>query len=305
MQHMNSSDIQRYKKVRFGAWIGIIGNIVLAVMKGIVGVTANSRALVADAVHSASDVIGSVAVLIGVRAAKLPPDEDHPYGHGKAETVTAIIVAVLLFIVGFELALNAGQSFFEPVRVPGTAAIIAVLISIVIKELMFRYKIYLGKRYNSDALITDAWHHRSDVFSSTAALIGISLSILGSRMDIAWLAYMDSAAGFFVSLLVMRIGWKLGSEAIHNTLDHVMHKEDTAFLYRRAEAVEGVEAIDELLARELGHYVIVDIKVAVDPHITVEEGHQIGKQVKKALMQENYIKDVRVHINPSGAEEEN
>ncbi|WP_096188253.1 cation diffusion facilitator family transporter [Evansella halocellulosilytica] len=294
----------RYKKVRFGAWVGIIGNVVLAAVKAIVGLMANSRALVADAVHSASDVIGSVAVLIGVRAAKQPPDKDHPYGHGKAETVTAIIVAVLLFVVGLEIAINAGKSFFEPIDVPGMAAIYAVIFSIIVKELMFRYKIHLGKKYKSDALITDAWHHRSDVFSSLSALLGIGASIIGGNIGVPWLIYADPLAGLFVAILIIKMAWKLGSEAIHNTLDHVLHDEDTTDMYAEASTVEGVMKIDELLAREHGHYVIVDLKVAVDPEITVEEGHTIGKRVKERLMEDDYVQDVRVHINPYSNNEE-
>ncbi|PYZ98803.1 cation-efflux pump [Alteribacter lacisalsi] len=288
----------RYKKVRFGAWVGIIGNIILAAVKAVTGIMANSRALVADAVHSASDVVGSVAVLVGVRAAKMPPDEDHPYGHGKAETITAIIVAVLLFFVGLEIAINAVKALFEPIAVPGMAAIYAIIFSIIVKELMFRYKIHLGKKYRSDALITDAWHHRSDVFSSVAALIGIGASIFGGNIGIDWLVYADPAAGFFVAILIGKMAWKLGSEAIHNAMDHVLHEEDTEAMLEEAEKVDGVLAINELLAREHGHYVIVDIKVAVDPGITVEDGHRIGKRVKDRLMEDEYVQDVRVHINP-------
>ncbi|WP_041808732.1 cation diffusion facilitator family transporter [Evansella cellulosilytica] len=295
---------ERYKKVKFGAWVGIIGNIALAVIKFIVGMLANSRALVADAVHSASDVVGSVAVLIGIRAAQLPPDRDHPYGHGKAETITAIIVAVLLFIVGLEIAIGAINAFFEPIAVPGIIAIYAVIFSIVVKELMFRYKIYLGKKYKSDALITDAWHHRSDVFSSIAALLGIGASIIGGYVGIPWLVYADPVAGLFVAILIGKMAWKLGSESIHNTLDHVLHDEDTEEMLQAAQNVAGVFKVDELLAREHGHYVIVDIKIAVNPEITVEEGHTIGKNVKAKLMEDEYVQDVRVHINPYSTEKE-
>lgn len=289
---------ERFKKVQFAAWVGIIGNIILALIKGIVGWLAGSRALVADAVHSASDVVGSVAVLIGVRAAKLPPDEDHPYGHGKAESIAAIIVAVLLFIVGFEIALSAIKSFNEPIQVPGTIAIYAVIFSIVVKELMFRYKYNLGKKYRSEALITDAWHHRSDVFSSFAALLGIGASILGGYIGIPWLVYADPLAGLFVSILIIKMAWSLGKQSIHNALDHVLHDEDTVEMRKAAFEVEGVLSIDEFLAREHGHYVIIDIKIGVDPYITVEEGHSIGKLVKEELVKIEHVHDVRVHINP-------
>jgi cation diffusion facilitator family transporter len=228
----------------------------------------------------------------------LPPDRDHPYGHGKAESVAAIIVAVLLFIVGFEIALNAFQSFFERVEVPKVIAIYAVVFSIVVKELMFRYKYQLGKKYKSEALMTDAWHHRSDVFSSFAALIGIGAAILGGHLNISWLVYGDAIASAFVAILIGKMAWSLGSQSIHNALDHVLHEEDTVEMKKAATDVQGVMNIDEFLAREHGHYVIIDIKVAVDPSITVEEGHTIGKRVKKRLLEEKNVHDVLVHINP-------
>ncbi|OIJ21964.1 cation-efflux pump [Anaerobacillus alkalidiazotrophicus] len=294
----------RFKQVQFAAWVGIIGNIVLAIIKGVVGWLAGSRALVADAVHSASDVVGSVAVLIGVRAAKLPPDKDHPYGHGKAESIAAIIVAVLLFIVGVEIALSAIQSFNEPIQVPGIIAIYAVIFSIIVKELMFRYKYRLGKKYRSEALVTDAWHHRSDVFSSFAALLGIGASIVGGYIGIPWLVYADPLAGLFVSILIVKMAWSLGKQSIHNAMDHVLHEEDTVEMRKISSDVEGVLSVDEFLAREHGHYVIVDIKIAVNPNITVEEGHTIGKRVKQELVKLDHVQDVRVHINPYSNEVE-
>ncbi len=295
--YVSEADV-RYRKVRFAAWVGIVGNIILAILKAVIGIMANSRALVADAVHSASDVVGSVVVLIGVRAAKLPPDRDHPYGHGKAESVAAIIVSVLLFIVGFEIALGAFQSFFEPVEIPKVIAIYAVVFSIIVKELMFRYKYQLGKKYKSEALMTDAWHHRSDVFSSFAALIGIGAAILGGHLNISWLVYGDAIASAFVAILIGKMAWSLGQQSIHNALDHVLHEEDTVEMKKAAANVQGVLNIDAFLAREHGHYVIIDIKVAVEPSITVEEGHTIGKQVKERLLEEKNVHDVLVHINP-------
>ncbi|WP_216829113.1 cation diffusion facilitator family transporter [Alkalihalobacterium elongatum] len=294
----------RYQKVKTGAWVGIIGNIILAIIKGVVGFLSNSRALIADAVHSASDVVGSVAVLIGVRAAKMPPDRDHPYGHGKAESIAAIIVAVLLFIVGVEIAIDAIKAFTEPIAVPKVIAIYAVIFSIIVKEIMFRYKYHLGKKYRSEALITDAWHHRSDVFSSIAALLGIGGSIIGGAVGIPWLVYADPVAGLFVSILIVKMAWQLGSQSIHNTLDHVLHEEDTVDMKKAVTSVEGVLNLDEFLAREHGHYVIIDLKIAVNPDITVKEGHAIGKAVKKRLLEENHVHDVLVHINPYEKKEE-
>ncbi|PRO65148.1 cation-efflux pump [Alkalicoccus urumqiensis] len=272
-------------------------------MKGITGVAADSRALVADALHSASDVVSSIAVLIGVRAAQQPPDEDHPYGHGKAETVTAIIVSVLLIIVGVEVGIDAVTSMFNPAGIPGIWAVYAAGASILIKEAMFQYKVRLGKKYHSSALIADAWHHRSDVFSSLAVLLGVAGAIAGAAFGIPGAVYLDPAASIVVAALIIRMGWQLGSEAIHQTIDHVLHDEDAQWMVDAAEEVDGVLQIDELLAREHGHYVIIDIKLSVDPYISVEDGHRIGKQVKKRLMKYRHVHDVRVHINPYSEEE--
>ncbi|MFZ3588292.1 cation diffusion facilitator family transporter [Bacillus sp. DJP31] len=278
-------------------------NILLAILKGVIGTISNSKALLADAVNSASDVAGSIAVYIGVRAAKQPPDEDHPYGHGKAESIAAIIVAVLLFVVGLEIGRSSIESFFHTIEAPGIAAIYALLISIIAKELMFRYKIKLGKRINSDAITVNAYEDRSDVFSSLAALIGIGAAITGERIGLDWLVYADPVAGVFVSVMVIIMAWKLGSESIHNTLDHVLHDEDTNEMREVVLKVDGVKKIDTLHAREHGHYVIVDLKISVDPYITVEEGHKIGKTVKEKLVKHAHVQDVFVHVNPFNNEE--
>ncbi len=261
----------------------------------------HSKALIADAVHSASDIAGSLAVYIGLRAAKQPPDKDHPYGHGKAESIAAIIVAVILFLAGLQIGRSSIESFFVEVEVPKGLAIYAVLISIVLKEALFRYKYRLGKKLNSTALIVNAYEHRSDVYSSLAALVGIGASILGGKFHVSWLIYGDAIAGIVVSILVLRMAWKLGAigaNAIHTTLDHVMHEEDIVDFIEVVNSVPGVKEIGELLAREHGYYVIIDLKISVDPYITVEAGHEIGKNVKRKLMDNPNVHNVFVHINP-------
>lgn len=289
---------ERFRKAEIAAIIGILGNIILAVLKGVIGSISNSRALIADAAHSASDVAGSFAVFVGLRAAKLPPDKDHPYGHGKAESIAAIIVAVLLLLVGVEIGISSGKALFQPIEAPGTLALYAALISIVVKEAMFRYKYRLGKKIKSDALIVNAYEHRSDVYSSIAVLIGIAGAILGSKFSLPWLIYADPIAGIFVSVLIAKMAVKLGFESIHTTLDHVLHEEDTTEYKEVITGMPGVVNLDEFYAREHGHYVIIDIKLGVDPDISVKEGHDIGKDVKKRLLEEDDVHDVLVHINP-------
>jgi cation diffusion facilitator family transporter len=292
----------RFKQAEFAAISSIVMNLLLAILKGVIGVISNSKALLADAVNSASDVAGSIAVYIGVRAAKQPPDEDHPYGHGKAESIAAIIVAVLLLMVGLEIGRSSIKSFFHEIQAPSMPAIYAVVFSIVAKELMFRYKIRLGKRINSDAIIVNAYEDRSDVFSSMAALVGIGASIIGSRLGYDWLVYADPVAGVLVSIFIIFMAFKLGSGSIHNTLDHVLHEEETKEMRDIVLHVPGVKKIDGFFARVHGHYVIVDIKISVDPYITVEEGHKIGKNVKQQLIGQAHVQDVFVHVNPYNEE---
>lgn len=288
----------RFKKAEFAAMLGIIVNIFLALIKWGIGIYAGSRALVADAVHSASDVAGSLAVYLGLKAAKRPPDQDHPYGHGKAESIAAIIVAVLLFLVGIEIGKSSFKAFFSPIEAPKAIAIIAVVVSIIVKEILFRYKYKLGKELNSDALIVNAYEHRSDVYSSIAALIGIGSAILGGKLGIDWLEYADPVAGIVVSIMVLKMAWSLGKESIHNTLDHVLHEEDTLELRSAVEEINEVKQINELHAREHGSYVVIDLKISVDPNMTVEEGHRVGKKVKQKLLEMNHVHNVFVHINP-------
>lgn len=291
---------QRLTQASRGAWLGIVGNAALALMKFIIGWISGSKALIADAAHSASDIGGSLIVLVGLRAAHKPPDKDHPYGHGKAESIAAIIVSLLLVYVGVEIAIHSIKTIAGGVsEAPKGIALIAIVISIVVKEAMFQYKYRLGKRLNSQALIANAWEHRSDVYSSIAALVGVGGAVLGKYLGIPLFYYLDPIAGSVVALMVLKMGYDLIRESIHNTMDHVLHEEDSKHLFEAIQNVRGVEAIDDLRAREHGPYLIVDVKISVNPKITVLEGHEITRNVKMTLLRKfSNISDVFIHVNP-------
>lgn len=289
---------ERFHKAEAVAKLGIFGNLYLALFKSIIGVYANSRALIADAVNSASDVAASLIVMLGLKMAKKPPDEEHPYGHGKAESIAAIIVAVLLCIAGFEIGKSSFLAFFKPIDSPKFVAVFAILASILLKEIMFRYTYKMGKKLQSEALIATAYDHRSDVYSSSAAFFGVVLAIAGDYFHFPFLVYADPVAGLFVSLLILKMAFHLGKESVMNTMDLVLPESETDRYCKIVEEVDGVEKVDELLARVHGHYVIIDIKIAVDPSITVEEGHHAAKAVKALLMKEHNVENVFVHVNP-------
>lgn len=290
----------RIGKAEMAAWLGIAGNVALAGVKGAIGIAAGSKALMADAVSSATDVAGSLTVLVGLRAAKRPADTDHPYGHGKAEPIAAIIVSVLMILIGFEIGKSSLQHLRSGVtEPPGWIALVALAVSIVVKEALFRYNYALGKELSSHALIAGAWDHRTDVFSSIAASLGVIGALAGKWLDQPKLYVLDPAAGLFVSALVLRMGYKLIKDSVHNTMDHVLHDEDAAELVQTVQRIKGVITVDGLRAREHGHYVIVDVKISVNPKITVAEGHEIAKITKQHLMKRFiHVSDVLVHVNP-------
>ena len=292
--------VERNRQGEFVIWLGIACNAALAVMKAAIGVVGYSKALIADAVNSASDVFGSIAVLVGLKVSRKPPDEDHPYGHGKAETISAIIASVLLMVAGLEIGLSGVRSILAGVEEPpGWIAFWALVLAIFVKEGLFRYQYRIGRKTASQALIAASWDHRSDVFASLAALVGVGGAIVGGYLGKEWLFYLDPVAAILVSLMVIRVGYRLVMESVHSAIDHVLHEEDAAEIVRAAEQVPGVLAVDELRARELGPYVIVDVKISVDPCITVLEGHGIAKRVKQKLTGEfDRVFDVFVHVNP-------
>lgn len=290
----------RKRPIVVATWIGIFVNVFLTIIKGIGGFISGSKALLADALHSASDIVSSIVILFAVRIANKPPDKEHPYGHGKAENIGAIIVAFLLIVIGLEISVSSVKVFFgETPSAPATIAFVIIIISILIKEILFHYKNYVGKKYNSTALIAEAWHHRSDALSSLAVLIGVSLAIVGEKFDVPILLYGDAVAGIIVSIIVIKIGYDIAKEASGIMMEEVLNEEDIKDYVDAVYEVEGVKRIDELLARNHGSYYIIDLKVSVDPNITVKEGHDIAHEVHRKLIEQfDEIEHVLVHINP-------
>ncbi|WP_347861090.1 cation diffusion facilitator family transporter [Salimicrobium sp. PL1-032A] len=291
---------QRNRQAQVASWVGIIANICLSILKGIAGWISGSRALIADAVHSASDVISSIAVLAGVSIANKPPDDEHPYGHGKAENIATIIVSMLLILVGFEIAWSSIKVFWgEPPTSPTGLALIVTVIALAIKEILFQYKNRLGKRINSPALIADAWHHRSDALSSFGVLLGVGGAMLGKILGIDGLLYMDPIAGVVVAVFIIGLGYKMARESFDTVLENVLGEEESRRFIRTVEDVPGVVKVDKLLARVHGAYVIVDLKISVDARLDVEKAHLISKKVKHKLINDHEeVNNVLVHINP-------
>ncbi len=285
--------MDRFKEGKKVSYISIIGNILLALIKIIIGYITGSSALIADGFHSFSDIISTIGVLIAIRISNLPPDKEHQYGHGNAEPIAAKILGIILLFTGALLAINSGKLILQHnFQKLGLIAFWAAIISILVKETMFRYTYRVGKETGNQALIADAWHHRSDAISSVAAAIGIMGSYLGYPI-------LDPVAGLIVALMIIKVGWDIIKDAVNSLMDTAPPDEKLESLYKLAESVNGVEKVSELKAHYNGVDLFVDIKIQVDYRITVLEGHQIASEVKKEIFNQNSETiEVLVHVNP-------
>ncbi|RIV28693.1 cation transporter [Alicyclobacillaceae bacterium I2511] len=292
------------RQARRGGWWSLAINVGLTVSKIAVGLTAESPALFADGVHSAADVVGSVAVMVGLWIGRKPADADHPYGHGKAELLSSGIVAGVLLAAGVEIAVEAVRSFWGRPVAPGLAAAWTAVGAILVKEWLYHYNYRLGRRLHSRSLLASAADHRSDVLSSSAALIGILLSILGASWHIGWMLYMDSVASAAVAVLVVKMGYEIAVDAVHVLMDRVMEGDEILPYRDQIAAVAGVRRIDVLRVRDHGQYVIIDVEISVLGDLSVSAGHVIATRVKEELMQQfPMVRDVWVHVNPVEAKE--
>ncbi len=294
------SSVKDYRAGAVCAAVSVAVNLFLTGLKLAAGILGNSSAMTVDAVHSASDVVSSVIVWLGMKMAAKPADRDHPWGHGKAEALAAKIVAILLIIAGLKLGYDAlvsiSERSFKEVKV---IALWAAVISIVVKELNFHYAYRLGKRLDSLSLKADAWHHRSDAISSLIALGGITLSIYGGAK---W-HFMDHLAAALVAGIIIFVGVKFFQRAASDLMDKLIPEEQLRPIREAIEQTQGVRAVESLAARRSGLKVLVDVHVEVNPDITVYEGHEIARRVRQDLIAKcPDVQNALVHIEPDSGE---
>ena len=277
--------------------VTIIGNVILSIFKFLAGFIAHSHAMISDALHSASDVFSTIVVIIGIKLASKEPDKEHPYGHERMECVTAIILAIILFITGLKIGVDALENIFQEsqreLTVPGVLALIAAIVSIVSKEAMFWYTRYYAKRIDSDALMADAWHHRSDAFSSIGALIGIAGARLGFPI-------MDSLASLIIFLFIAKAALDIFKDAIDKMIDHSCDEEAEGQIRECVMKNENVIGIELLKTRIFGNKIYVDVEIQVDSIYTLEEAHLIAKDVHNNI-EETFpkVKHIMVYLTPA------
>jgi cation diffusion facilitator family transporter len=282
-------------------------NALLGTAKAVIGVSGNSIALVADAVHTLSDTLTSVAVWVGLKVARRPADETHPYGHGKAEPIAGKIVAIALFAVGAGIAVKSTQGLIEyfsgrgHLAPPTTLTLYAALLSIFVKEILYQYQVRVGEKLDSVALVADAWHHRSDALSSVAVSVGIAAAALGGEK---W-HWADEAAALAVACFVIWVAWDLFRRSAAGLMDTLATGEIVGEIRRVAMSVEGVLGVEKTFARRSGLDILVDIHVEVDGRMTVEKGHEIASAVTLKLTESiPQVTHALVHIEPFSADDD-
>ena len=276
--------------------VGIVGNILLSTFKFVAGVLGNSSAMISDAVHSTSDIVATIVAYFGAKFGHKGNDEDHPYGHERIECIFTLFLGLILLgtglLIGYEAIVKIATSSYG--EEPEMIAIVAAVVSIVFKELMFHYTMHYAKILDSDAFKADAWHHRSDALSSIAALIGISLAMMGFPI-------MDPVASMVICLFIVKMAVEILVDSINKTVDASCDCDTVECMMRTASEVEGVLKVDIMNTRLFGNRVYIDMEITVDGKISVEEGHRIAENVHHTL-ESKYpsIKHVMVHVNPEG-----
>ena len=277
------------------ALLGLLINVVLASVKIVAGVIGHAYVLIADGIESALDIGGSIVIWGGLTVAARPPDETHPYGHGKAEPIAAIVVALGVLAAATGLAIESVREILTPHHGPAPFTLAILIVVIVVKEILFRYVNRLGRQTESTAVQTDAWHHRSDALTSTAAFVGISVALLGGE---AWYSADDWAA-LFACAVSARTG-SFSLPAFHEIMDTAPGGKIVKSIFAVASSVPGVVEVEKCYARKMGLDYYVDLHVGVDGNISVHEGHEIAHRVKSAIQQsDSRIADVLVHIEPA------
>ncbi|MGG1638589.1 cation diffusion facilitator family transporter [Paenibacillus sp. FSL K6-3182] len=287
------------KQSTFAIWNSLISNIVLTVMKLTVGLLFGSQVLIADGVHNAGDVFATAAALVSMMISKRPPDEDHPYGHGKAEVIGAGIVAVVLVLAALYMGYHSVMAMMEPPHKATLLVLIAAAVSLVWKQWLYVYTMRIGKNTNSSGLIATAYDHLADVYASLAAVIGIALAMLGEHYNIHFLKYGDPFAGIIVAYFVLKLAIQMGKTSVDVLMEKNIDEVSMEQISELVKSIPEVKRIDRIRGREHGHYIIVDVRVGIPAELSVQEGHDISREIKRVIQSQNpMVEEVLVHLNP-------
>lgn len=283
-----------YRDVMLVGWVGVVCNLTLGGLKCVLGHVAGSRAVFADGVHSLSDLVTDIAVIVGVKYWTRPADDSHPHGHRRIETLVTAIIGIILAGVALGIGYRAFADLGKPVARPGWAAFTAAMVSIVGKEILFRWNMVVAKRAKSQALVANAWHHRSDSLSSIPAAAAVAVALIFPKLGV-----VDLVGAVIVSLFILHAAWSIFRPALDQLIDRAAPTELVNTIQELSLAVPGVKEVHAIRTRYLGSCIQADLHVLVDPTLSVRVGHDIAHAVRERLVTaEPEIVDVVVHIEP-------
>lgn len=284
---------ERYGKARTGVLVGIFGNLLLGIFKLLAGLLGNSFAVVADSVHSISDMLTSVVVWVGLKVGKKPPDKYHPYGHGDAEPIAGLIVSIVLCLIAFEFVRSSLHKILTgEMYTPGTIALVAVIVSIFVKYWMSGFVNKIGKKLDSPALMADAAHHRSDFYTSVVVIVGVVGAMLGFRI-------LDPLAGLLVSLWIVKIGFDIGRRNIRSLMGEIPSDYILKQISFIAKSVKGVKDIHNVRVHYIGPNASVSLHLNIDGGKRLSEVHKIATEVEEKIKKQiDPVHSVIVHCEP-------
>ena len=286
--------MNRYDESNKVTIISILLNIVLTILKILSGILGNSTAIIADGLHSASDIITSVGILIGNRISRKPRDDEHQYGHEKAESLVSFILAAVLIGIALKIGYDGFKDLINinNILVPNALPLVVALISIAVKEYQYQITIRVAKKINSSSLKADAWHHRSDAFSSIAAFIGIGGAMLGFKI-------LDPIASIIVAIVVIKVGIEILKSACDELMDSSISKEDIREIKSLIDNNKKIYGIKDFKSRKYGSIAYIDMSIFIDKSKTLEEAHDIADNLEHSIISNlNYIKEINIHTEP-------
>ncbi|QDL52863.1 cation diffusion facilitator family transporter [Rhodoferax aquaticus] len=293
-EHATHTAAQRAAAASRSTWVSVVVNVVLASTQIVIGVLSKSQALIADGIHSLSDLVSDFVVLFASHHSRKDADLDHPYGHQRFETAASLALGVILLAVGGGMVWSALQKLESPETIATVhrSALWVALAAIAAKELLFRYMLRVAKQVKSSMLVANAWHARSDAASSLVVSIGLIGNLAGYPL-------LDPIAALMVGFMVGKMGWSFGWDALHDLMDRAVDEAEVQAIRQTLLQTPGVAGVHDIRTRKMGDMVVADAHIEVDAHITVEAGHNIAVAARQAVMQRHRVLNLMTHVDPA------
>jgi len=293
-EHSSHTAAERSAAASRSTWVSVVVNVVLSTAQIVVGITAKSQGLIADGIHSLSDLVSDFVVLFASHHSQKDADEDHPYGHHRFETAASLALGLILLAVGVGMVWSALLKLEAPetIATVHVSALWVALGALAAKELLFRYMLKVAKAVKSSMLVANAWHARSDAASSLVVSLGLIGNLFGYPL-------LDPIAALIVGFMVGKMGWNFGWDALHDLMDRAVDEEEVQAIRKTLESTPGVAGVHDIRTRKMGDMVVVDAHIEVDATITVEAGHNIAVAARQAVLQRHRVLNLMTHVDPA------